>query len=395
MKRWIALLLAMLMLLTAAGCQSEGTKNDREDDEDARLEETGEDAEKDYEVVEVDNSIRNENGDILVRRSYQKVVLQGDDPVYEIINQQIEADCEEFLQSGDYWTEEELEESITFNGLGYDTFYNMAYASVEEFGDGVLRIRISVDWFMGGVTDSSSYELVYDLETGESVSGTAPSEGEEEILQIEEAPFEVVLVDNSIVNENGDILVRRTYEKVVLLADDPAIAAINALIEADCEAFLENNQYLTVEDYEQIIEGGGYGYDTFLGVGSVTITHNAGGIFSFYIAGEYYQGGVFNVNYYGHAYDLTTGEAVKLADLMGMPEDEALALLNEITEAYLLENYGEGLLVDPAEVLAGYTLDSYDFFINGGELVLCFDTYEFLCGAAGPIMFYTGFFITE
>lgn len=397
MKRWIALLLAMLMLLTAAGCQSSEKKHDREDDDDRSAEEdrdTDQDDEDGYEIVVTDNSIRNENGDILVRRSYQKVVLLGDDPVYEIINQQIEADCEDFLSSGDYWTEEELEESIAFNGLGYDSFYNMASAEVVENGNGVLRIRISVDWFMGGVTDSHSYELVFDLETGEAISGTAPAEdGEEESLQDVGVPFDVVLVDNSIRNHNGDILVRRTYEQVVLQGDDPAIAAVNALIEADCEAFLADNEYMTVEDYEEIIEWGGYGYDTFLGTASVTVTHNAGGIFSFQIATEHFQGGVYNVNFYGHTYDLTNGGEANLADLLGMPEDEALAMLNEMSLQYLVDHYGEGLIVDPEEALAEYTLDRYDFFVSDGELVLCFATYEFACGAAGPTTFYTGIFI--
>ena len=397
MKRWIALLLAMLMLLMAAGCQSTDEKRKSDDDDDRRVEEEdpdiGQNENTGYELVEVDNSIRNTNGDILVRRSYQKVVLLGDDPVYQIINQQIEADCQEFLNSGDYWTEEELEESIAFNGCGYDSFRNMAYASVEEFGDGVLRIRISVDWFMGGVADNVSYELVYDLETGEAVSGTAPAEGETDVLQGEEVPYDVVLADNSIVNENGDILVRRTYEKVVLLWDDAACGSINALIEADCEVFLENSQYLTVEDYEEMIERGDYGYDTFIGIGSVTVTHNQNGIFSFQVAEEHYQGGVYNVNYYGHTYDLTTGEEVKLADLLGMPEDEALAMLNEMSAQYLLDHYEEGLLLNPAEGLAEYTLDRYEFFVLGGELVLCFATYEFTCGAVGPILFYTGLFV--
>lgn len=403
MRKWIALLLAILMLLMAAGCQSSEEKKDRNDDEreedsaDRDEDSINREGEAAYEIVEIDSSIRNENGDILVRRSYQKVILVGDDPAYEAINERIEEDCEDFLSSGEYWTAEELEEMLAFNGLGYDSFYNMAYAEVMENENGVLRIHISVDWYMGGVTDSGGYDLVFDLETGELIpEDTEEGVGtEEEILQEETIPYEIVEVDNSIVNENGDILVRRTYQKVVLLSDDPACAAINAWIEADCDAFLADNVYMSVEDWEAIVEQGGYGYDAFFETAVANVTHNADGILSIRIGMDHFQGGVYNTNFYGLTYDLTTGEEAKLADLVGLPEEETLALLNDVACEGLKEYYGDALFGDPMEVLVNYTLDNYSFYVDCGELVLTFTTYEFAYGAAGPATIYTGIFVGE
>lgn len=399
MKKLVAILLALVMLLSMAACQSSSgpVGGDEDDDEEERQEEEGEvfeAGEVSYRIEEVDNSILNENGDILVRRSYQKVVLVGANPVYETINGYIEEDCANFLQSSDYWTEEELEESLDFNGLDYDSFYNMAYVSKIETSDGVLHLQMYVDWFMGGVTDGGEYDLYFDLETGESL----PPEGqgtveEENAVQSEGVPYEIVLVDNSVVNENGDILVRKTYEQVVLLSDDPACVAINALIQADCDAFLADNQYISVEDYEEMIEMGGYGYDAFLQTASATVVHNGNGLISIKIGAEYFQGGVYNVNFYGFTYDLTTGEEAKLADLLDMPEEEAVVLIREVAAEGLTEYYGDALFGDPTEQLATYSLDHFLFFVDNGELVLAFSTYEFSYGAAGPATIYTGIYV--
>lgn len=216
---------------------------------------------------------------------------------------------------------------------------------------------------------------------------------EEDAVQDSGVPYEIVLVDNSVVNENGDILVRKTYEQVVLLSDDPACQAINALIQADCDAFLADNPYITVEDYEEQIEAGGYGYDAFRQTATATVVHNSNGLISIKIGADYFMGGVYNVNFYGFTYDLSTGEEAKLADVLDMPEEEALALVREVAAEGLTEYYGDALFGDPAEQLATYSLEHFLFFVDNGELVLAFSTYEFSYGAAGPATIYTGIYV--
>ena len=207
--------------------------------------------------------------------------------------------------------------------------------------------------------------------------------------------FEYVLVDNSLRNENGDVLVSREYVKVVLLGDDPAYASINALIEADCEAFLNSDIGWTVEELEEVV-GNLYGYDALFSDADATVVHNGNGYFSIRIGEGWFMGGVCNYNYYGLTYDLTTGKEAKIEDIMGLPGDEALEQLRKLSAERLIEYYGEeGLLVEPVGILADYTLDNFRFYLENGELVLAFYTYEFACGAAGPADIHTGIYVGD
>lgn len=212
--------------------------------------------------------------------------------------------------------------------------------------------------------------------------------------RVEGVAYESILVDNSIRNDNDDILVRREYVKIVLLDEDPACEAINAQIEADCESFLNSDLYWTVEELEETLESFGYGYDAFFNTAAATVLHNGDGFISIRITTDWFMGGVFNCNSYGLTYDLTTGEEARIEDVMDLPADEALEQLKELSAERLVEYYGEeGLLVDPAEVLAGYTLEDFRFYLENGELVLSFYTYEFACGAAGPANIHTGIYV--
>ena len=214
--------------------------------------------------------------------------------------------------------------------------------------------------------------------------------------QAESADYELVTVDNSLRNSNGDVLVSRTYVKVVLREDSPAYASINALIEEDCRTFLNSDLYSTAEELEEMVENMGYGYNALFSDADAMVVHNGDGYLSIRIGMGWFMGGVCTYDIYGLTYDLTTGEAVKIQDILGLPDEEALKRLQEMAEELLVGYYGEdGLLMEPAEVLANYTLDDYRFYLENGELILCFYTYEFACGAAGPAMLHTGIFVGE
>lgn len=241
--------------------------------------------------------------------------------------------------------------------------------------------------------------LAGDAEEDDDISGEMPTqdvaEGSPAESQAEGVEFEYVLVDNSVRNDNGDILVSREYVKVVLLGDDPAYASINALIEADCELFLNSDIGWTVEELEEAVENL-YGYDALFSDADAEVVHNEDGYLSIRIDEGWFMGGVCNCNFYGLTYDLTTGEEAKIEDVMGLPADEALVQLRELSAERLVEYYGqEGLLVEPAGILADYTLDDFRFYLESGELVLAFYTYEFACGAAGPADIHTGIYIGD
>lgn len=224
------------------------------------------------------------------------------------------------------------------------------------------------------------------------VAGDNREDTDEASVDRGEVAYEIVEQDNSIRNENGDILARVSYQQVVLLGDAPEYAAINALIEQDCLDYLATSgaYNFTAEELENMIELNGLGYDSLYDSVYAQVVHNAGGIFSIRFSVDWFMGGVHNENYYGVTYDVRTGGAAKLNDLMQMSEEEALATLNAISRDYLVEYYGDALLGDPMDKLSGYTLDDYEYHIDNGEIVVTFVTYEFAVGAAGPMKIHTG-----
>ena len=214
-------------------------------------------------------------------------------------------------------------------------------------------------------------------------------------LQAGSVDFEYVLVDNSIRNANGDILVSREYYKVVLLGDDPACQSINELIEADCQLFLNSDIGWTVEELEDVVESM-YGFDALFNDANATVVHNGNGYISIRVSEGWFMGGVCNYNSYGLTYDLTTGEEAGIEDIMGLTPEEALTQLRVLAAEGLRNYYGEeGLLVEPETGLAEYSLEDFNFYLEGGELVLTFYTYEFACGAAGSAEIHTGIMVGE
>ena len=228
--------------------------------------------------------------------------------------------------------------------------------------------------------------------TGEKAEDT----GEVPVTQ-DAVAYEIVEQDNSIRNDNGDILAKVTYEQVVLLGDAPAYAAINALIEQDCMDYLANSgaYYMTAEELQSMIDLNGMGYGSLYDSVYATVIHNADGILSIRLSVDWFMGGVHNTNHYGVTYDLRTGGVANVEDLLQMSEEEALDTLSALAYFGLKDYYGDALFGDPMDVLSGYTLDDYTYYVENGELVLTFDTYEFAAGAAGAAIIHTGLMIGE
>lgn len=222
-----------------------------------------------------------------------------------------------------------------------------------------------------------------------------PSSGGEEAAadQASGVAYEILEMDDSLRNDNGDILILRTYGKVVLQGDDPAYEAINEQIEADHQAFLDSETYWTVEELEESIANGMFGYGDLMDTVSASVVHNADGYISIHMTIDWFMGGVYNCDSYGLTYDLDTGEEAKVEDILGLPADEALEQLNGLACEHLKAYYGEALFTDPMDILEQYTLEDYAFYLENGELVLTFSTYEFAPGAAGSATIHTGLYI--
>lgn len=145
-----------------------------------------------FEIQRVDNSLRNANGDVLIEMYYDQVVLQGDASEFAAINSLIEADRDRYLASNDggfFGTAEETEEVMKSMGMDYGDLFSTASAEVTHNAKGLLSIRISTGWFMGGVFNADHYGLTYDLSTGgaatlESLSALSPTEFEQQLKDI-------------------------------------------------------------------------------------------------------------------------------------------------------------------------------------------------------------------
>ena len=142
-----------------------------------------------------------------------------------------------------------------------------------------------------------------------------------------QAVYSVLENDNSVRNENGDVLVNVLYEQVILDTARPEWAGINALILEDYRSFLSENAWIldtSSQQWEQQLQSMGAVYGNFLCNRRCLVTYNADGIFSIRMMQEWFLGGVFNCDYYGLNFNLTTGEELRLAELSDLAEEEFL-----------------------------------------------------------------------
>ena len=119
------------------------------------------------------------------------------------------------------------------------------------------------------------------------------------------------------------------------------------------------------------------------------MTHNGDGVFSICMTQSWYMGGVSNVDHYGMTFDLSTGEAAQLPQMLGQDEAAVTEQLKTITKTYMTQNQA-GWFDEAWETVDGYTLEDFPFYIQEGQVMLCFPTYALAPGASGSITVPTG-----
>lgn len=206
------------------------------------------------------------------------------------------------------------------------------------------------------------------------------------------------IMDGSWYNGDGDVLISHVFEQVVVLDRTDAAEKINAQIEEVGEAFVSEQSYRIYESEEEMedyLELAGMGYGDLFYDMSAEVTHNGDGILSIRMGMDWFMGGVFNADYYGMTFDLSTGEELTVLELIGGDAEEAEQKLNEIICDYVTEEYGEGLFDAPDRILAGYSAEEYNFYVEEGQIIVTFETYTFAPGAAGATVVPTGIMIGE
>lgn len=206
------------------------------------------------------------------------------------------------------------------------------------------------------------------------------------------------IMDGSWYNGDGDVLISHVFEQVVVLDRTDAAEKINAQIEEVGEAFVSEQSYRIYESEEEMedyLELAGMGYGDLFYDMSAEVTHNGDGILSIRMGMDWFMGGVFNADYYGMTFDLSTGEELTVLELIGGDAEEAEQKLNEIICDYVTKEYGEGLFDAPDRILAGYSAEEYNFYVEEGQIIVTFETYTFAPGAAGATVVPTGIMIGE
>lgn len=210
-------------------------------------------------------------------------------------------------------------------------------------------------------------------------------------LTVAQADYEIQRLDRSVLEADGAAALEYWYDLVQLTGDRPENEAVNQAIEADSEAFFSANGGL--EALEEYIQHKPSGNMSYVDCANATITQNDNGWFSVCMTTEWYMGGVYNTNLYGMTYNLNTGAAVKLTDLV-KEEPEALSeRLHTIVKDYMASQPEAGWWEDAEQTVDQRPLEEMIFWVDEGEIVLSFYTYELTFGAYGPVIIPTGIMV--
>lgn len=116
-----------------------------------------------YSVKQFDNSMYDAQGACAMRITYDQIVLNGDIPAAQKINQQLNKDRENFLRP----LSEDLKQNILSNAVyNPNSFHNTADAALAYQSASYLSICVTTDWYGGGVRTIDHYGLNFDLTTG-------------------------------------------------------------------------------------------------------------------------------------------------------------------------------------------------------------------------------------
>lgn len=190
MKQWMSMLLTVSLMLGLAACG--GTASVEPADEqktEAQEEQPPAALERvEYTVEKKDHSIRDDQGNICVEQCYDLVVVSGEDPVVDAMNQHLQSRYEYYVSELPS-DPEEIQSYIDMSAAsgGY-AFSNSVMVQETHNGNGILSLLYTSSWFMGGGASSIYTTDVYDLETGSTLTAA-------EALKVDEAVLTCCLKD--------------------------------------------------------------------------------------------------------------------------------------------------------------------------------------------------------
>lgn len=188
-----------------------------------------------YTIQRDDASWYNGNGELKLSQYFDKVVLEPTNDKYVRINSLIQQESDNFLADAD--------EQITFtkeNPSPYDGWYsNYSDAVVTTNSNGILSIKTSYVWFMGGTVGYGDAGLNFNLNTGNVLSLTDVfAMNENEIEQYFKEQTKKYIADNPDKGWWND-----TVQNAVSTVEAYTLEQFNYYIE-------NNNIYLCYPKYE-------------------------------------------------------------------------------------------------------------------------------------------------
>lgn len=212
---------------------------------------------------------------------------------------------------------------------------------------------------------------------------------EEPIAELDSVEYNIQRMDMSVSNSNGEKMADLYYDLVVLSGSGEGVTKINQALDTDYQEYKTNNQAITAESLSEAFDLPYF--DTY----STAVTHNDSGIFSVIFTADWFWGGVHNINYYGKTFDLNSGEALSIRNLIDAEDSVISAYLKETAKQYIRNSGDRYFMEDAEKTVEAYELDTFPFYIEDKQIILCFETYELASGADGPIIIPTGLFLGQ
>lgn len=117
-----------------------------------------------FEIQRQDRSYYNSAGRLVIEHYYDELVVKGDSQAAKAINASVEADQQ------DFFSRNTSNMDAVFNHYANAdppyTYFNTMDGEVTYNQNGILSLRQTFDWFLGGVHNTSWYGLTFDLNSG-------------------------------------------------------------------------------------------------------------------------------------------------------------------------------------------------------------------------------------
>lgn len=238
-------------------------------------------------------------------------------------------------------------------------------------------------------------------ESSDADAETSAPELKDEDITIEQQDF-------SILDEDGTVLIRLTYDLAQLPETTESYQKINETLRAACGEFQhvidEVQEYVeSARQYVQTYTGTDELGSSYFNTCSVSVSTNENGVLSLAFSTEWFMGGVYNRNHSGMTFDLRTGDEMTLGDLSSLDDAVVLEYLKACIHKYVIENPDRYWWDNVHESVEDYTLDQLmggqqgpvRIYLQGGEITLCISTYELAPGAGGSMEIPTGLYAEQ